>query len=225
MSSSSSSLTLSFLLHVADAEGHGSLLLLGPVPGADCLGDHLLPLQHLTLCVVSAARLARLWPGGRRQLRETSEGVGRSVGKFRQSLDLTWDAVLLVNCSRSACSVLCCSSYTTSLASSISTKKHQTYDEIPGLTVRLTKKGFFLPFFAWSSSYCSTFQMFSSLSSSSAVIRLCRMIRSGGAPPAWKEQSNQHLNGSPFFCILTALLERVLPSCWDSVIPFSFFYF
>lgn len=44
------------------------------------------------------------------------------------------------------------------------------------------------PFFALSSSYCSSLQRFSSLSSSSAVIRLCREIRSRWASPAWKSE-------------------------------------
>lgn len=57
---SASSLTLSLLLHVADAQSHGHLLLAGSILGAGGLGHHLLPLQHLALSVVSAARLAGL---------------------------------------------------------------------------------------------------------------------------------------------------------------------
>lgn len=53
----------------------------------------------------------------------------------------TWEAALLVNCSRSACRVLCCSSYTTSLASSMSSgrktnsvQKERTHSCIKDLT-------------------------------------------------------------------------------------------
>lgn len=41
-----------------------------------------------------------------------------------------------------------------------------------------------LPFCSFSSSYCSTFQRFSSLSSSRAVMRLLRVVRSGRPSPA-----------------------------------------
>lgn len=58
-----------------------------------------------------------------------------------------------------------------------------------------SSRGRHLPFFAWSSSYCSSLQRFSSLSSSSAVIRLCREIRSRWASPAWESDGELGLNG------------------------------
>lgn len=69
---SASSLTLSLILHVADPESHGRLLLSGPVPGTDGLGHHLLPLQHLALGVVSTARFTGLSSAAARQKEHVS---------------------------------------------------------------------------------------------------------------------------------------------------------
>lgn len=92
-----------------------------PAPGSECR-RHCLTRSPVT--------------GGRRECyRRPSMSIdcAAKAGTFGENL--TWDAALLVNCSRSACSVLCCSSYTTSLASSISSRKHQTHNDVADLIV------------------------------------------------------------------------------------------